>query len=373
MEDKKVSIITVCLNSERTIEQTIQSVIHQTYHNIEYIIIDGKSTDRTLEIIEKYKARIAKCISEEDNGLYDAMNKGIELATGDIIGIINSDDWYADDAVENVVRAFETEESDVVYGMMEVVHTGGSISKIKNGELQQMLYRMVIPHPTAFVKKTVYEKVGKFDMRYKIVADYDLFLRMYLYPVKMQQIPYVLAFFREGGLSTANAVTCAEEVRAVAKYYARQRENFEILEEIERYYEIRIQNAKTLEKAYWILKNNKKKAKTALNEWLEKKQKVNIFGAGSVGVECFQFLKEMDVSIECFWDNDEAKYQTMFLGKPVLKCIEKERTKNYIVVAVMNYQEEIVQQLEAMGYQRKEDFCLYSDIIENVYMQIEHM
>ncbi len=124
MEDQDkplVSIITVCLNSEKTIEQTIQSVINQTYPNIEYIIIDGKSTDRTLEIIDKYKGKISILVSESDEGIYDAMNKGLKLATGELIGIINSDDWYESDAVETIVNSFLADRNvQVIYGNMDV-------------------------------------------------------------------------------------------------------------------------------------------------------------------------------------------------------------------------------------------------------------
>jgi len=371
VESEKVSIITVCLNSESTIERTIQSVLGQTYRNIEYIIIDGMSTDKTLEIIEKYKDKIAKYISEKDNGLYDAMNKGIDMATGDIIGIINSDDWYADDAVENVVHAFATEETDVVYGSMEIVHSDGCTSKVKNGKLEQMLYRMAIPHPTAFVRRSVYENVGKFDLRYKIVADYDLFLKMYLYPVKIQQISYVLAFFCDGGLSTVKAVECADEVRAVAEHSAKQRGDFKALEQIERYYQIRMRNAKMVEKVNWILRENRELAISLLGKWPTGERKVNIFGAGNVGAECFRFLKEMKIPVECFLDNDEEKCCEMFLERPVRKCAVKNENENYIVVAVMNYQEEVVKQLEKMKYQRERDFCLYSDIVEKIFKKIK--
>lgn len=369
MYDLKVSIITVCLNSEKTIEQTIRSVLDQTYKNIEYIIVDGQSTDKTLQIIRKYQDRIATCISEPDKGLYDAMNKGISLSTGDVIGIINSDDWYAPDAVENVVRLFAKEKIDVVYGAMEIVHSDGITSKVQNGALEQMLYRMVIPHPTAFVRKGVYQEVGCFNLQYRVVADYDLFLRMYLYRCKFRQTPHVLAYFRNGGLSTVNAVACAEEIRRIARYYAKQRDDTEILKKIEQYYQTRIANAKTLEKVHWILENKKKEAALAIRKYRNENDKVDIFGAGSVGLECFRFLQEMNVPINCFLDNDGSKHGSMVMEKPIQKCVRREN--HYIVVAVMNYQEEIINQLEEMGYRNKEDFCMYYDIVQKVYEKVK--
>ncbi|MDO4190908.1 MAG: glycosyltransferase, partial [Bacteroidales bacterium] len=118
-----VSIITVCFNAEKTIEQTIQSVINQTYSNIEYIIIDGKSTDSTLNIVSKYKDNIATIISEPDNGIYDAMNKGIKLSSGELIGIINADDWYEKDAVKIMVNKYlstENKDNSLYYGMIRI-------------------------------------------------------------------------------------------------------------------------------------------------------------------------------------------------------------------------------------------------------------
>lgn len=373
MNNKKVSIITACLNSEKTIEQTIQSVLNQTYPNIEYILVDGKSTDRTLEIISKYQNRIAMCISEQDKGLYDAMNKGISMATGDIIGIINSDDWYAPDAVANVVRTFSKKKMDVVYGLMEIIHSDGHISRVKNGSLEQMLYRMVIPHPTAFVRKEIYQKIGNFDLQYRVVADYDLFLRIYLNNCRIQQIPCVLAYFREGGLSTANAVECADEVRKVAQYYAKQRKDIATLNKIEQYYQIRRRSAQTLEKGYWIRKNKNEEAALIIKEYIGDKDGVDIFGAGSVGLECFQFLKDMNVSVNCFLDNDESKYGAMFMERPILRCAKKEEANHYIVVAVMNYQKEIIGQLEEMDYQKNKDFCMYDDMVENIFEKVKEM
>ena len=366
MNDIRVSIITVCLNSGKTIEKTIQSVMSQTYKNIEYIIIDGQSVDGTLEIIEKYRNQIAKCISEKDNGLYDAMNKGIALATGEIIGIINSDDWYAPDAVENIVKMFQQGSTGVVYGGMEIVYSDGRTSRVKNGPLEQMLYRMVVPHPTAFVRKEIYDTVGNFDLKYKIVADYDLFLRMYLQDVKMQQITSVIAYFRDGGLSTSHAAKCAEEVREVAKYYAEQRRDLKTLEQIENYYRTRIRDAKTKELVFRILKNKKEIAKTVLKKGLNGRNKVSIFGAGNVGVQCALFLKEMNVEVDCFLDNDKGKYKDLFMGKAIRNCRTNKLEENFIIVAVMNYQEEIVRQLIELGYQKDEDFCVYYDLVEKV-------
>lgn len=151
-DEMKVSVITVTYNTTETIEQTITSVLEQSYKNIEYIIVDGMSTDGTWEKICKYKDQIHKIIHEKDKGLYDAMNKGISLATGDIIGIINGDDWYETDSVENVVNAFH-KNIDVIYGNMRMIGCEGIAEQICDYvDIRDIWYSM-IPHPTVFVRK----------------------------------------------------------------------------------------------------------------------------------------------------------------------------------------------------------------------------
>lgn len=200
-----VSIITVCYNSEKTIERTIYSVLHQTFTDIEYIIIDGKSTDGTMNIIRKntesYKSKVT-VVSEQDNGIYDAMNKGIRLAKGEIIGIINSDDFYELDTVENIMKYFDNHKLQVLYGLMRVLDNG--IEKKILMDSHHYLRQEMIPHCTCFVSKKAYQKYGLYDLKYKYVADYDL---LYRYS-KVEEIEFVpiyciLANFSEGGASSS--------------------------------------------------------------------------------------------------------------------------------------------------------------------------
>ena len=173
-----VSIVTTCYNSEKTIEKTIKSVLNQTYKNIEYIIIDGKSTDDTLNIIKKYEpdfeGRI-RVISEKDSGIYDAMNKGIALASGELVGIVNSDDYYEQDAVENVVKNFGIEKYQIIYGLLRCIKNGEEVSVVLYNH--NFLHQQMIPHPTCFITKKAYEDLGMYDCKYKSCADYELMLR----------------------------------------------------------------------------------------------------------------------------------------------------------------------------------------------------
>lgn len=206
-----ITIITATYNNKTTIEHTIRSVLSQSYPNIEYIIIDGKSTDGTLDVVEKYKSKITQIISETDKGMYDALNKGIELAGGDIIGFLHADDFYADKTVlEKVMESFKKRNNDSVYGDLEYVSAADVQKKIRywqagQFDIKKLKKGWMPPHPTFFVKKEVYKKYGSFDLDYKIAADYDLMLRfLWKYNISTVYLPEVLVKMRWGGASNRN-------------------------------------------------------------------------------------------------------------------------------------------------------------------------
>lgn len=202
----KISIITTTYNSAKTVEDTIQSVLSQRYSGIEYIIVDGGSTDGTLDIIHKYMSRISKVVSEKDEGMYDAMNKGIQLATGDIIGILNSDDFYiSNEVLKKVTDAFLQKDTDCLWGDLLIVDQTDlnkvvrdwKSSPYKEGEFQKGWHP---PHPTFFVKKVVYEKYGLFKTDLSTSADYELMLRfLEKNKISSAYIPEVLVKMRNGG------------------------------------------------------------------------------------------------------------------------------------------------------------------------------
>lgn len=198
----KFSIITVTYNSEKTIEQTIKSVLAQTYQNIEYIIVDGASTDNTIKIIERYSeldGRI-RYISEKDNGIYDAMNKGIKMASGDVIALLNSDDYYEIDAVEKIARCIPEENNFVVYGMVRFLKRDKEMSVIMHSHY--FLPERMMMHPACFVSKNVYKEY-LYDTRYKSAADYELFLRLFMdKSITFIPIYEVITNFRVGGMSS---------------------------------------------------------------------------------------------------------------------------------------------------------------------------
>mgnify|MGYP003608174841 CR=1 FL=1 len=207
----KVSIITICYNRKNTIEQSIKSVLEQDYPHIEYIVIDGNSFDGTQDVIEKYSDKITQYISEPDKGMYDAINKGLTMATGDVVGLMHSDDeFYDSSVVSKIVQAFEkSPHSDAIYGdgiyvsnddEQKLVRNriGGSydIDKIKSGWLPL--------HPTVYIKKSIIEKYGYYNLDFKIASDTEFLLRyLFKHKINVAYLNTYIVKMRMGGLSTS--------------------------------------------------------------------------------------------------------------------------------------------------------------------------
>ncbi|MCS6153488.1 glycosyltransferase [Shewanella oncorhynchi] len=178
MKLPKITIITACFNSESTIERAINSLVNQSYKSIEYIVIDGGSTDRTMEIVNKYRGLIDICISEPDSGIADAWNKGISHASGDIIGFLNADDLYSYDTLEKVANYYKDDSSSILYGECIFVDDGEIISLNKKYfEINSLKSGFGFVHTTCFVPADIYRKVGGFDTSYKIAIDTDFLIR----------------------------------------------------------------------------------------------------------------------------------------------------------------------------------------------------
>jgi glycosyltransferase involved in cell wall biosynthesis len=220
----KVSIITVCYNRVDSIEKTIQSVLNQTYSNIEYIVIDGGSDDGTVDIIKKYQQNIAFWVSEKDAGISDAFNKGLAKVSGEIVGIINSDDCYAAYTVEQVVNVFATNPGfGFVFGDQLFVDQHGNILFTQKGDpgYQRIIkYEMPsIPHPTVFVRSQIYQECGGFDKLYQTAMDYEFLLRIYKHGFKGYYLPQVLAYMRLSGESDINYIRGYRESRKISIRY----------------------------------------------------------------------------------------------------------------------------------------------------------
>jgi glycosyltransferase involved in cell wall biosynthesis len=210
MVNMKISIITATYNSAATVRDTLTSIAGQQYPHIEHIVVDGLSKDDTLKIVQEFK-HVARVISEKDDGIYDAMNKGVKLATGDVIGILNSDDFYTEPAIlAKVAVAFEDPSVEAVYGDLQYVKSENVevITRTwRSGTFRQkyLYYGWMPPHPTFFVRRHMYEKYGLFNTTLRSAADYELMLRFLLkYNACVKYIPEVLVKMRAGGISNAS-------------------------------------------------------------------------------------------------------------------------------------------------------------------------
>jgi len=223
----KISIITSVYNNKETIEDAIKSVLAQTYQDIEYVVVDGGSTDGTLDVIGKYKDKIDIFISEPDKGIYDGLNKGVGLATGDVVAFLHSDDLYSSETIiEEIVKEFEASGVDGVYG--DLIYTPKEdTSKVlrywKSKEFDMSLLKKgwMPAHPTLFLKKSVYDKYGSFDLSFKIAGDYDFMLRVLSAGIKVSYLSKVFYKMRVGGESNKSLkniiIKSKEDLRALRK------------------------------------------------------------------------------------------------------------------------------------------------------------
>ena len=343
----RVSVITVCYNAAATIEQTILSVLAQTYPDIEYVVIDGGSTDGTLGIIEKYRDRLGYFVSEPDGGIYDAMNKGIARSTGGIVGILNADDWYEPGAVQDVVTAFGQENVELVYGKLILRNRDGSLNPrtedvFKMESLEELFWGMMVPHPTVFVRRSVYERYGCFDTSYKSASDYELMLRFYTKGVSFFRLDRYITNFRTGGFSSAENVLSARETVRIADAYAHLAPDRELVKK---------ENKVRLRRMWCDVAMRKDKIRSlgALFQMLQEDVKsIAIWGAGTWGRNMLEFFRGTGMSVPFFIDSKQASW-----GKTVddVTVQEPDLLKIYrgaVFIAVKDHDDDIAIQLEAM-------------------------
>jgi glycosyltransferase involved in cell wall biosynthesis len=205
----KVSIITVCYNSSATIEDTIKSVKSQTYKDVEYIIVDGGSTDNTNQIVNKYSDFVDLHISEKDEGLYDAMNKGIQRAKGDVVGILNSDDIFCSkNSLAELMSGFTSEHVDGVYSDLVYVRTRDTskVTRLYSSKIfkQSLIkYGLMLPHPTFYVKRSVYRRYGLYKTDYRVAADFEFIARCVSKGIELNRVANITIKMREGGISSS--------------------------------------------------------------------------------------------------------------------------------------------------------------------------
>lgn len=219
----KISIVTVVYNCASTIKGCIESVLNQDYDNIEYIVVDGASNDGTVDVIKEYENKITKFISEKDKGIYDAMNKGVKLATGDVVGILNADDFfYAKDTISKIAAAFK-KEPNLDATIADIVFVNEDNTRIlrhynaRKWRPAKFAWGYMPPHPSFFCKRTMFDKLGLYKTDYKIAADYELLIRyLYVNKINYRYLPMITTRMRMGGVSTKNLnsiITLNKEIK----------------------------------------------------------------------------------------------------------------------------------------------------------------
>lgn len=365
MADKlKISIITVCLNSIDTIERAITSVVNQTYSNIEYIVIDGASTDGTCEILDKYKSKFAYYCSEPDRGLYYAMNKGLEHASGDVVAFLNSDDWYLEDALSFVATQFKKTNADVlclgVTRENEDEERNDRYAKVRIDE--NGFERLEVFHPATFAKKSIFNEIGYFDTAYRIAADYDWLVRMKKHGYIVECIDQVTTYYSDGGLSS----NCWDEAQGEGKLidlkFAQSKEEREDIDLIYKNKMIYRRYLKILDQEL-LCSIDAEDMNQHINE------KVYIFGAGNMGKECYKLLRQNQIEIKGFLDNNKAIWGERIKEYTVKSPSEIDIENDVVVIAVMKYEEEIKNQLLRMGMQT-DRMIMFNSLKDKVLAQI---
>lgn len=348
----KISIITACYNSEQTIEQTIQSVLKQTYKNIEYIIIDGTSTDRTMAIIEKYREWIDVVVTEEDSGVYDAFNKGLQYVTGEYIMFLNSDDYFVgNDVIKHIETFIKQNKSPIaIYGNIyylnertgQVTKQGKNllIDDIQNGEIPQ--------HPSFVFNKKVLEYIKQFDSSYQISADYEFMLKVILkYGEKVLYSNITTTYFRLGGLSS-NLRT--KELRDRETNTIRSAHNITPIRS-------KLNNANYWFKK-WIENIYFKKGHISYSLTQEGITSVAIFGSGDFALFVAKDLLNEGIKVVNYYDNSIDK-QGLFLNGVIVKSpnqmAQDQADFDAVILAFEeNHEEEVKTQISEL-FHNKED------------------
>lgn len=331
----KMSVITVVYNAAETIERTIKSVLSQNYRDLEYVIIDGGSTDGTLEIIDRYKDWLGYFVSEPDNGIYDAMNKGIRACTGDVISILNSDDYFVDENVLKIIAdAYKDDDVDIVYGdalFMNYQNSGKDYIFCEYETLEDLWWCMSIPHPATFVKKSVYDEYGLFDESYRVTADHEFMLRCYSNGAKFKKIPKIIVYFTDGGFSAQNKdILEMESINVSTKYFFLcPCKSLVVAKICERATKLQIEFQKNMIR------------KSFSSEGKSSEIFAVIFGAGAWGRKAVQVCKNANITVLFLVDSSKDKQGKTLDGYAIVSPNSLEVYHGNILIASKKYESEI--------------------------------
>ena len=355
----KISIITVVQNGAKTIEQTIQSVIGQSYPEIEYIIIDGGSDDGTKDIIRKYEDHLSYWVSEQDGGIYDAMNKALSHVSGDVVNFLNASDEYFDhDVIANISRHFADEpDTDVLIGR-ELIE-GKACRSYLDGNCRSVYFDTFFPHQATFSKAKLYKDHGLFDQGCKICADYDWILGAFSKGYKLRWCDDVVAVYDPDGISSTPE-SIAEQY-LISKKYLDQSGGKELMGEAKEHY------LDMFRRVFFrnLIKNrvSNDSIKGCLNELLGDRT-VDIWGAGNIGKHINGFLAANGVSVRYMLDSDRSKYGSDSNGTPIRGFDRYDRV--YIIISTEDYEDEVADILDKEGLAAGADYMSYTGFSSSV-------
>lgn len=365
--EPKVSIITVVYNAATTIERTIESVLSQSYKNREYIIIDGGSTDGTLDVIDKYRDKLAYFVSEPDNGIYDAMNKGIKKATGDIIGLLNADDWYEIGALACVAAEFKRTGASIIAGGTLYVDQHGNKSLRKQNSFSELWKHLPSNHQATFISKAAYDTFGLYDTQYKIAADHELLLRMYHGGVSFSIVDTVFVNYSITGCSAVFAVRSAEEKSNICKKYLNKYPGKK--DEIDCYCKRMILYAK----AKHVLEQSPSSVVSIVDSLcLDEKSNLVIWGTGIWGRRINEFFFQIGKKVSFFVDSNSNKWETKLENIFVKSPDFLQTFSGVVFIAVKDYENEIVKQIVNLENPNIR-FILLSKFLEQVAKLYENV
>ena len=370
----RVSIVTVCYNEVSTIGRTIQSVLGQSYSDVEYIVIDGGSTDGTAEVISTFADSIAFFCSEPDCGIYDAMNKGTNVATGELIAFLNSGDWYPEDAVNTVVNAYIHSGADVIYGNMMYVDRSGKATLHKPSNPSNDFYTyMQLFHPSTFCKM-ILQKKYTMDTHYQIASDYKFLLQLYHENKRFFYVDKILSWFYAGGVSNQKKYINAKETKSVS------------MEFIGKNHELMNQYAdeviKKYENAIFILLMRRAVKYGFLGKWwtknFDRKKSICLFGTGYISQCVSLSLLKAGIRVEAFFDNDISKQNKYLFGIRIFSPVTiLQKSRCSIIIATRKFEQEIHDQLNRMNIPKENEIDIYGyhdlekkigiDYIRNIY------
>lgn len=334
-------------------------MLSQDYEEKEYILIDGASSDGTVEIIKKYNSQIDYWISEPDKGIFDAMNKGIRMCTGEIIAFMNSDDWYFNSSVlTRIAKSYLKNKYDVLCGAAALIHNNEIIAVRKPGKDSKRIWLTnLYVHQAMFCRKALFEKYGVFTTEYKLGGDYEWNLRMYCLGIKFETTDEIFVNYSLNGLSGTNSLQLWEEFKAIVMSKISFLKNEYSLEEVINFHDRKISfyiNERVLEE--------KAKLKDKKLRELFHKQEYYIWGTGQMGILSYEILNNLGIKICGFIDNNIISNKIM--DYPVFKPDQVDY-RNGICISVLNKPEEIIQQIEHTNGNSK-NCILLKNIVENM-------